>query len=201
MRVFGIVDFWDYGQCWRDEEVSCLFWFWCWILWTRELWDQTFIEKEDAVIIIVCCYLEKIRTKLICKGGNTIKSIEDIPPEKPQPPPPPVPRYLAFIYPIGVCCKSCCEGCGGGSCHHGYGIPHQPPSYDGYVRLVPSYGPNLEDALLMKEWSYLKLNIWQRKTKKLEEESWLKDFYNLKKLCLNYCSRKTYYKYMVVFAT
>ncbi|RVW58864.1 hypothetical protein CK203_108317 [Vitis vinifera] len=33
----------------------------------------------------------------------------------------------------------------------GYGIPHQPPSYDGYVRLVPSYGPNLEEAHLMKE--------------------------------------------------
>ena len=76
------------------------------------------------IIKVVCCYLEKIRTKLICKGGNTIKSIEVIAPEKPPPPPPPVPRYLAFIYPIGVCCKSCYEGCGGGSCHHGYGIPH-----------------------------------------------------------------------------
>ena len=166
MRVFGIVEFWDYGQCWRDEEVSCLFWFWCWILWTREIRDQTFIEKEDTVIIkVVSCYPEKIRTKLICKGGDTIKSIEVIPPEKPPkpppkppptppqkppptpPPPPPVPAYPVFFYPIGVCCKSCSGGRGGGSCHHGCRIPHQPPSYDVWVsgcRCDRSYGCRCE---------------------------------------------------------
>ncbi|KAL6332667.1 hypothetical protein AAG906_010007 [Vitis piasezkii] len=137
-----------------------------------EIRDQTFIEKEDTVIIkVVCCCPEKIRTKLICKGGDSIKSIEvrtpvnpKLPADKPKktdekqkpakdkpkktdeepkhekktqeraPVPTPVPEY-----PTGVCCKSCYEGRHGGPCHHGYGVPHQPPSYDGYIRLVPSY--------------------------------------------------------------
>ena len=129
--------------------MSCLFWFWCWILWTREIRDQTFIEKEDTVIIkVVCSYPEMIRTKLFYKGSDTIKSIEVIPPEKPPPPPPPrpptpvrtpVPEYPEFIYPIGVYCKSCYGGRDGGPYHHGYGIQHQPPSYNEYVRPVPSY--------------------------------------------------------------
>ena len=122
--------------------MSCLFWFWCWILWTREIRDQTFIEKEDTVIIkVVCSYPEMIRTKLICKGRDIIKCIEVIPP------PPPVPGYPVFIYPIKVCCKSCYEGHGGGPCHHGCGIPHQPPSYDGWVsgcRCDRSYGCRCE---------------------------------------------------------
>ncbi|XP_034698080.1 protein PYRICULARIA ORYZAE RESISTANCE 21-like isoform X2 [Vitis riparia] len=150
-----------------------------------EIRDQTFSEKDDTVIIeVVCCCPEKIRTKLICKGGDTIKSIEVIPTEnppepapkpalkpapkpepapkpapapKPEPAPkpapaPPIPGYLAFIYPIGVypigvCCKSCYEGRGGGPCHHRYGIPHQPPSHDGWpsgCRCDRSYGCRCE---------------------------------------------------------
>ncbi|CBI18628.3 unnamed protein product, partial [Vitis vinifera] len=44
-----------------------------------EIRDQTFIEKEDTVIIkVVCSYPEMIRTKLICKGRDIIKCIEGI---------------------------------------------------------------------------------------------------------------------------
>ena len=38
-------------------------------------------------IKVVCCSPDKIRDKLICKGGKTIKSIEIIVPEKTKPPP------------------------------------------------------------------------------------------------------------------
>ncbi|XP_034697150.1 sulfated surface glycoprotein 185-like isoform X2 [Vitis riparia] len=86
-----------------------------------EIRDQTFIEKDDTVIIkVVCCCPEKIRTKLICKGGDTIKSIEVIPPTPPPTPPstppptppstpppttpPPPPVYLVVIYPSGCRC-------------------------------------------------------------------------------------------------
>ncbi|XP_003635040.1 protein PYRICULARIA ORYZAE RESISTANCE 21 isoform X1 [Vitis vinifera] len=155
-----------------------------------EIKEYAFHEKDNAVMIkVVCCCPEKIKTKLICKGGKIIHSIEVRAPEKPKPPaekpkppadkpkppadkpkppadkpeppadkpkppadkpnpqadkpkvpvPTPVTGYPPFIYPPGVCCKSCYEGRGGGPCHHGYGIPRQPPSYDGYMRLVPSY--------------------------------------------------------------
>ena len=149
--------------------MSSLFWFWCWILWTREIRDQTFNEKDNTVIIkVVCCSPEKIRTKLMCKGCDIITCIEVIPTENPPEPEPAkpepvkpapeqakpapalapsVPGYLAFIYPIGVCCKSCYEGRGGGPCHHGYGIPHQPPSHDGWpsgCRCDRSYGCRCE---------------------------------------------------------
>ena len=39
------------------------------------------------IITVVCCNPERIRQKLICKGGKTIKSIEIRVPEKPKPPP------------------------------------------------------------------------------------------------------------------
>ncbi|CBI25755.3 unnamed protein product, partial [Vitis vinifera] len=106
-----------------------------------EIQDQTFIEKEDTVRIkVVCCCPEKIRTKLICKGGHSIKSIEVITPVNPKLPPQQKKKpQQSPEYPTGVCCKSCYEGRRGGPCYHEYGIPHQPPSYDGYIRLVPSY--------------------------------------------------------------
>ena len=94
--------------------MSCLFWFWCWILWTREIRDQTFNEKDDTVIIkVVCCNPEKIRTKLMCKGCKIITCIEIIPPRprpRPRPPPPtptppsPPPVHLVVIYPSGCRC-------------------------------------------------------------------------------------------------
>ncbi|GAB4830729.1 hypothetical protein Ancab_004762 [Ancistrocladus abbreviatus] len=39
--------------------------------------DQEYDEKKDTVTIkVVCCNPEKIRDKLCCKGGGSIKSIE-----------------------------------------------------------------------------------------------------------------------------
>ncbi|KAJ9689972.1 hypothetical protein PVL29_012573 [Vitis rotundifolia] len=129
------------------------------------------------MIKVVSCCPEKIKTKLICKGGKIIHSIEVRAPEKPKPPadkpkppadkpkeadqkpkpkpeakpsvpvPTPVTGYPPFIYPTGVCCKSCYEGRGGGPCHHGYGIPCQRPSYDGWpsgCRCNRSYGCRCE---------------------------------------------------------
>ncbi|XP_034697575.1 protein PYRICULARIA ORYZAE RESISTANCE 21-like isoform X1 [Vitis riparia] len=134
-----------------------------------EIKEYAFHEKDNAVMIkVVCCYPEKIKTKLICKGGKIIHSIEVRAPEKPKPPadkpkppadkpeppadkpkpqadkpkvpvPTPVTGYPPCIYPPGVCCKPCYEGRSGGPCHHGCRIPRQPPSYDGYLKLVPSY--------------------------------------------------------------
>ncbi|CAK9182216.1 unnamed protein product [Ilex paraguariensis] len=49
--------------------------------------DQTYDEKHNTVTIkVVCCSPEKIRDKLCCKGGKTIKSIDILPPLKPKPP-------------------------------------------------------------------------------------------------------------------
>ena len=115
------------------------------------------------IIKVVCCCPEKIRMMLICKGVDIIKCIRrkkspleksngavnpmahSLPPppetekkKKPTQQPPPLLGYPLF-YTIGVYFKPCYEGHGGRRpCHHGYGIPCQPPSYDGYVRLVPS---------------------------------------------------------------
>ncbi|OIV96056.1 hypothetical protein TanjilG_27160 [Lupinus angustifolius] len=51
--------------------------------------DQTFDEKQNIVTItVVCCSPEKIRDKLCCKGGGSIKSIEIVEPPKAKPPEP-----------------------------------------------------------------------------------------------------------------
>ncbi|GAB4839241.1 hypothetical protein Ancab_028769, partial [Ancistrocladus abbreviatus] len=48
--------------------------------------DQEYDEKNDTVTIkVVCCNPEKIRDKLCCKGGGSIKSIEIKEPEKKKP--------------------------------------------------------------------------------------------------------------------
>ncbi|CBI25759.3 unnamed protein product, partial [Vitis vinifera] len=52
-----------------------------------EIKEYAFHEKDNAVMIkVVCCCPEKIKTKLICKGGKIIHSIEVRAPEKPKPP-------------------------------------------------------------------------------------------------------------------
>ncbi|GAB4830728.1 hypothetical protein Ancab_004761 [Ancistrocladus abbreviatus] len=133
----------------KVKEVLCKF---------PQIRDQEYDEKEDTVTIkVVCCNPEKIRDKLCCKGGGSIKSIEIKEPEKPKPkpapepekpkpepekpkpapepappPPPPVQGYPP-IYPGGVCCWQCYTGQPGGPCYHGYGRPvPPPPCYDGY---------------------------------------------------------------------
>ncbi|KAL6990631.1 hypothetical protein U1Q18_008745 [Sarracenia purpurea var. burkii] len=50
--------------------------------------NQIYDEKQNTVTItVVCCNPEKLRDKLCCRGGKTIKSIEIKEPEKPKPPP------------------------------------------------------------------------------------------------------------------
>ncbi|KAA8519213.1 hypothetical protein F0562_013469 [Nyssa sinensis] len=52
--------------------------------------DQVYDEKQNTVTItVVCCSPEKIRGKLCCKGGKTIKCIEIVVPPKPKPKEPP----------------------------------------------------------------------------------------------------------------
>ncbi|KAL7213782.1 hypothetical protein ACSBR2_016340 [Camellia fascicularis] len=52
-----------------------------------QIQDQIYDEKQNTVtIVVVCCSPEKIRDKLCCKGGKTIKCIEIKEPPKPNPP-------------------------------------------------------------------------------------------------------------------
>ncbi|GLT24914.1 hypothetical protein SLA2020_000760 [Shorea laevis] len=52
-----------------------------------EIRDQEYDEKANKVTIkVVCCSPEKIRDKLRCKGGRSIKKIVIKEPEKPKPP-------------------------------------------------------------------------------------------------------------------
>ncbi|KAL3740927.1 hypothetical protein ACJRO7_022106 [Eucalyptus globulus] len=42
--------------------------------------DRTYDEKENTVsITVVCCSPEKIKQKIICKGGKTVLSVEILP--------------------------------------------------------------------------------------------------------------------------
>ncbi|KAB1209448.1 hypothetical protein CJ030_MR6G023779 [Morella rubra] len=127
-----------------------------------QIQDQVYDEKNNTVTIkVVCCSPDKIKVKICCKGGDSIKGIEIKPPPKPvkkiepekqekkesekpkQPPPPPAvvpvcppPRGI----PIGACCRECSEGYGGGPCFQGYGC-RPPPCYEAYWRPVyDSYG-------------------------------------------------------------
>lgn len=52
-----------------------------------QIHDQIYNEKQNTVMIkVICCSPEKIRDKLCCKGGKSIKSIEILQPKKPPPP-------------------------------------------------------------------------------------------------------------------
>ena len=65
------------SKCYKKvKKVLCKF---------PQIQDQVYDEKNNAVIIkVVCCSPEKIRDKICCKGGGSIKSIEILkPPEKP----------------------------------------------------------------------------------------------------------------------
>ncbi|KAL5575830.1 hypothetical protein UlMin_017529 [Ulmus minor] len=55
--------------------------------------DQVFDEKTNTIVIkVVCCSPEKIKQKIICKAGDTLKSIEIKEPEKPKPKEPEKPK-------------------------------------------------------------------------------------------------------------
>ncbi|XP_048132282.1 chitin-binding lectin 1-like isoform X1 [Rhodamnia argentea] len=50
--------------------------------------DQIYDEKKNEVLItVVCCSPEKIRQKIICKGGEIVQSVEILPDKPPAPPP------------------------------------------------------------------------------------------------------------------
>ncbi|XP_041024757.1 protein PYRICULARIA ORYZAE RESISTANCE 21 isoform X2 [Juglans microcarpa x Juglans regia] len=52
-----------------------------------QIQDQVYDEKKNLVMIkVVCCSPEKIKQKIICKGGDSIKSIEIKQPPKPKEP-------------------------------------------------------------------------------------------------------------------
>ncbi|KAF5943471.1 hypothetical protein HYC85_017548 [Camellia sinensis] len=111
-----------------------------------EIRDQIYDEKKNTVtIIVVCCSPEKVRDKLCCKGGKTIKSIEIKEPPKPKPPeekpdkpkpsekptnPPAPPAFVPVcyppMYPVGICCGQCYKGHTNGPCYHGHGRPVPP---------------------------------------------------------------------------
>lgn len=89
---------------------------------------------------VVCCNPEKLRDKLWCKGGGSIKSIEiKLPPAKRASPPreptgkqespPPTAGLLA-----GYCCTECYHGQRGGPCY--FGVPPPPPCFWTYGRPV-----------------------------------------------------------------
>ncbi|KAI3434160.1 uncharacterized protein J3R85_006805 [Psidium guajava] len=116
--------------------------------------DQMYNEKQNMVLItVVCCSPEKIRQRIICKGGETVQSVEillDKPKEpektkdnKKEPPketfkePKPVVGYpLVPMYPmVAVCsCPPFYGGYGGGPCHCGRRRPMT--CYDGCGRPV-----------------------------------------------------------------
>ncbi|XP_052203252.1 sulfated surface glycoprotein 185-like isoform X2 [Diospyros lotus] len=130
--------------CYREvKKLLCKF---------PQIRNQIFDEKQNTVTItVVCCSPEKIRDKLCCKGGKTIKCIQIVepkPPKKPKdsppppppkedsppppppkedcPPPPPPPKEDSPPppppgVPVAVCCGPCYEGRAGGPCYHGYG--------------------------------------------------------------------------------
>ncbi|XP_044481041.1 protein PYRICULARIA ORYZAE RESISTANCE 21-like isoform X4 [Mangifera indica] len=108
-----------------------------------QIQDQVYDEKQNTVTIkVVCCSPEKIKQKISCKGGESIKGIEIVPPPKPKPkeekpkekPAPSAATAPAPCFPqnpVRVCCRECYEGQGGGPCYQlGYRGP--PICYDGY---------------------------------------------------------------------
>ncbi|XP_050214358.1 pollen-specific leucine-rich repeat extensin-like protein 1 [Mercurialis annua] len=55
-----------------------------------QIQSQIYDEKANTVTVtVVCCSPEKIKQKICCKGGESVKGIEIKVPEKPKPSPPP----------------------------------------------------------------------------------------------------------------
>ncbi|KAE8656500.1 Detected protein of unknown function [Hibiscus syriacus] len=108
--------------------------------------DQIYDKKANTVTItVVCCDPEKLRDKLCCKGGGSIKSIEIKPPRKPKEPkesPPKSPAKKASPPPPAECppVRCCCTECyhvhlwGPPPCY--FGVPPLPPPCYSYGRPV-----------------------------------------------------------------
>lgn len=104
-------------------------------------------------ISVVCCNPEKVRDKLLCKGGFSIKRIEIKPPPKPParrdsshpeqpatlpPQPPETPAYpppTAGTWPEYYC-DACYHGQPGCRCYFGGPPPPPPPCFWTYCRPV-----------------------------------------------------------------
>ena len=121
-----------------------------------EIRNQDYDEKANTVTItVVCCNPEKIRDKLCCKCGKTIKSIEIIPQktiesetkvdktkkgketkvdktkeEKETQKEEDKSGESERSKEVHVCCGQCYEGHYGGPCYQWYGRPIS--CYDGY---------------------------------------------------------------------
>ncbi|KAL0012099.1 hypothetical protein SO802_007207 [Lithocarpus litseifolius] len=113
-----------------------------------QIQDQEYNEKENYVVIkVVCCSPEKVKQKIICKGGDTIKCIEiretekkppekeKKPPEKEKPPDQKEKKEKKDPEPVsvpvrpgrfGTCCTECYAGRGGGPCLYGHGTTPVP---------------------------------------------------------------------------
>lgn len=64
--------------CKKIRKILCKF---------PQIRDRRYDEKLNAVFItVVCCSPEKIRDKIICKGGDTVLGVEILPDKKPDPP-------------------------------------------------------------------------------------------------------------------
>ncbi|KAF3451880.1 hypothetical protein FNV43_RR07976 [Rhamnella rubrinervis] len=94
-----------------------------------EIRDQVFDEKNDTVTIkVVCCSPEKIKEKIICKGGGCIESIQIVVPQKqPKQPekrkePEKQPEKSKESEKQPEMLKGP-EKCG--PCYHGYGVPEK----------------------------------------------------------------------------
>ncbi|MBA0595293.1 hypothetical protein Gorai_012168 [Gossypium raimondii] len=118
-----------------------------------QIQDQIYDEKANTVTIkVVCCDPEKLRGKIRCKGGYSIKCIEikqpksetdqsekpktklPDPPGQTKPPEKPASPTVLALFPGGFCCKDCYHGHHGGPCY--FGGPPPPPYYWPYGRPV-----------------------------------------------------------------
>ncbi|KAL5555869.1 hypothetical protein UlMin_038105 [Ulmus minor] len=121
--------------------------------------DQVYDEKTNTIVIkVVCCSPEKIKQKIICKAGDTLKSIEikkqeklnkDSKDDKGSPKQEKLNEDSKDSKPCSpkqgsaTCCSDCYHGNPGGPCYRGYGWP--PPlcyHYYGYCGrpVYDSYG-------------------------------------------------------------
>ncbi|XP_061964273.1 protein PYRICULARIA ORYZAE RESISTANCE 21-like isoform X3 [Populus nigra] len=110
-----------------------------------QIQNQIYDKKENTVTItVVCCCPEKIKKKIYCKGGRTVKCVK-IPPPPPTPPtttPPASPPTVICVKipPPVICVKippppttpppctcTCCEKCRRGPCCHHFCTPTVPP--------------------------------------------------------------------------
>eukprot|EP00258_Populus_trichocarpa_P043569 XP_024459588.1 protein PYRICULARIA ORYZAE RESISTANCE 21 isoform X7 [Populus trichocarpa] len=93
-----------------------------------QIQNQIYDKKKNTVkITVVGCCPEKIKKKIYCKGGRTVKCVEIKPPpkEKPEPKPKPKPEKEPEPKPKPKPC-TCCDKCRRGPCCHHFCTPTVP---------------------------------------------------------------------------